>query len=232
MGLDQFGVMVETHRDRVGTGAQRVAHPARRQRVEGLGHLSVLIARHLGIGPARDIVGRGGDRQERRSFFALEVLARQALGAGVAAHPVLVLTPMPRMAVGVLEIEQGLAGEAVVARGGDGPFDPSLVLGPARAGGIDVEAARLGIFEELGREAGAERIGLDDDPLGVVGDQDLEDPAVKRPGGFTGLDGAGHDLAEAGVDEAVARQDGREDPGAEPAAPARCSSTAKRWSVG
>ena len=80
------------------------------------------------------------------------------------------------MMTGVLEIEQGLAGEAVVARGGDRPFDPSLVLGPARAGGIDVEAARLGVFEERGGEAGAERIGSTTITLVLSGIRTLKIP--------------------------------------------------------
>jgi hypothetical protein len=95
---------------------------------------------------------------------------------------------------GVLDLAQGLAGEAIVAHGGHAAFDPRLVARMAWPGGVDVEAAGLGVLEEGAVDARLERIGLIDNRLGVVGDQRLEDAAEERPGRLAGLDGAGGGL--------------------------------------
>jgi hypothetical protein len=108
-----------------------------------------------------------------------------------------------------------LAAKAVVAHVGHTALDAGLVLRPADARRIDDEAAGLRILEEGRDDARLQRIRLEDDDGRVVRDEDAEDAAVKRPRRLARLDGARRGLAHAGVDEAVARDAGREDPRAE-----------------
>jgi hypothetical protein len=119
------------------------------------------------------------------------------------------------------EVGHHLAGEAVVADAGHGPFHAGLVPRVAHAGGVDDEAARLRVFEEGGRQPGLQGIRPLDDRLGVIGDQDAEDPLVERPGGLARLDRRLGGFPEHRVDEPVAGEDGGEDPGAEAPAAAR-----------
>ncbi len=59
-----------------------------------------------------------------------------------------------------------------------------------------------------------------DDGLGVVRQERAEDPAEEDPGCLAGFDRRGRRLAEARVDEAMARADRGEDPGTEAPPPA------------
>jgi hypothetical protein len=72
------------------------------------------------------------------------------------------------------EVSQDLAAEAVLAHAGS--LDAPHIAGPADAGGIDEEAPRLGVLEEGRGEMGFQRVRTVDDRLGVIGDQDAEDP--------------------------------------------------------
>lgn len=97
-------------------------------------------------------------------------------GAAVSPAAVLLKAPRPRMGPRLFEVGQHLASEAVLAHAGHGALDAPFVAGPAHAGGIDDEAARLGVLQEGRVEAGLQRIRVLDDRLGVVRDEGAEDP--------------------------------------------------------
>ena len=67
-----------------------------------------------------------------------------------------------------------------------------------------MKAARLRVLEEGRRDARREGIGVDDDGLGVIGNEDAEDATEKRPRRFARLDRARGRLLEGRIDEAVA----------------------------
>ena len=123
------------------------------------------------------------------------------------------------MGAGGGEIAQDLAPEAVVAYARDAALDARLVTRMAHPGGIDVEASGLGVLAEGRDDPRVERVGGVHDRLGIVRNEDGEDPTEEGPGRLARLDRARRRLAEARVDEAVARVDRGEDPGPE-AAPA------------
>jgi hypothetical protein len=119
------------------------------------------------------------------------------------------------------EIEQHLPGEAIVADGRHGALHAGFVPRLPHAGGVDHEAARLGVLQKGGGEPRLEGIRALDDRLRVVGDQDAEDAMEECPGGLAGLDCGVGGLAPDGVDEPVAGQDRGEDPRSEAPAPAQ-----------
>ncbi len=220
MGLDQHQPVVEADRRQVGARHQSPADPHRRQRVERPRDLSVLITCNLGLAPQRHVVTRGGRGEQVRPFVGLEVLARQAVGGRVATHAVLVLAPVAGMGAGHLQVLEVLASEAVVTHVPHRALGARLVARMAGAGGIDLEAARLGVFEEGAVDVRLEWVGVLNDGLGAVGDQRAEHAPVELPGRLARFDRARRRLSEAGIDEPIARHMGREDPGAQPAASA------------
>jgi len=62
-------------------------------------------------------------------------------------------------------------------------FELKLVARIAHECGIDVSG--VSILEKRGRDAGRERVGLGDDGLGVIGDEDREDTGEKLLRRFT-----------------------------------------------
>jgi hypothetical protein len=118
----------------------------------------VLVGADLRIAPDRDVVQRRRRRQQVRLLVGLEVLARHPLGRRVPAHALLVGAPGEPAATSVAEIEQLLAGEAVVADIAHGALDARLVLGMPRPRRVNVEAARLRVLEEAVDDARLARI--------------------------------------------------------------------------
>lgn len=151
----------------------------------------------------------------------LKVLAGPLQGAAVATEPVLLQAPLPRVGARRGQIREDLAGEAVLTDGGHSALHAGLVPGAPHAGGIDDEAPRLGVLEEGLIEVRLQGIGLLDDRLRVIGDQDPEDAVEEGPRRLARLDRRLRRLPQHRVDEAVAREDRREDPRPEAPAPAR-----------
>ena len=118
---------------------------------------------------------------------------------------------MSRVGARVLERDEDFAGEAIIPDARYGPFDAPLVPGMPDPRRVDVEVPGLRILEKSWRDSRVERVGLLDDGLGVVCNNDLEDAAEKLPGRFTRLDGARGRFVEPGIDEAVAGPHPRED---------------------
>src|SRR5713101_6828971 len=117
----------------------------------------------------------------------------------------------------LLESVQMLAGEAVVAHWLHRALDARVVARAAHPRGVDVEAARLRVLEERGRQARRERVGRLYDALGVVDDQHFEDAAEELPRRLARGDRRARCLLEANVHVAVPRAHRGEDPGAEAA---------------
>ena len=128
MRLDELVVEVETDGRAVSASAQRLATEVEGQRVERLGDLGVLVGGDLRVAEERHVVTLGRRGQQARFFFGLEAFARQALGARVPAHAVLLERPVVGAALGIVEGLQALAAEAGLAGGGHGPFDAPLVF--------------------------------------------------------------------------------------------------------
>ena len=147
------------------------------------------------------VVGAGS---RHRLLLGLKVLERAALRATVPAEPVVVETPVAAPRARVVERGQDFAGKAVVADAGHGAFDAPFVAGMPHARGIDVKVARLRVLEKRRRDARRQRIGLDDDRLGVIRDQDVEDAAEKLPRRLARLDGACRRFLEGRIHKAVA----------------------------
>ena len=116
-----------------------------------------------------------------------------------AAHP----------AVG--EVDEGLSGEEVVLHVVDDAFDSWLVGRGGHPGGVDDEAPRLGVLDEGVVEPRRGVLGLGDDRLHVVGNDDGEHPAEVAPGRLEAPDDLFGGLEERRPDELVAAEAGRED---------------------
>src|SRR5262245_12309986 len=97
---------------------------------------------------------------------------------------------MARVGARVLERDEHFAREAIIADAGYGPFDAPLIAGMPHARRVDMKMARLRVLEKRRRDARGEGIGVDDDRLGVIRNEDFENAAEKLPGRFTRLDGA------------------------------------------
>src|SRR5262249_12820312 len=90
-----------------------------------------------------------------------------------------------------------------------------LSRGGAHARGIDVKAARLGVFEKGRRDPRGQRIGGRDDGAGVIRNQNLEDAAEEGPCRLARLNRTRGRLLEGRIDKPIARADGGGDPRAE-----------------
>ena len=132
-----------------------------------------------------------------------------------------------RPAVG--EVDEGLAGEEVVLDVVHDPFDARLVGRGPHPGGVDDEAPGLGVLEEDVVEPGGGVLGLDDDRLHVVGDDDGEHAAEEAPGRLEAPDHLLGGLGEGGPDELWRLKTGRED---ESVAHARFGHRRRRARVG
>ena len=216
MRLDEPLPVVEPDQLRIGSRGQRVADIPMRQRVERLGHRRQLIAPDLGRRPQRDVIGRGRCWDQHAVLLGLKVLPGPALRPTMPALPILLETPVPRVGARVLDRGEHFARKAVIADARYGALHAGLVSRGAHAGRIDVKLPRLRVLAKCRRDAGAERIGIENDGLRVIGDQDGEDPAKERPRGFARLDRAGGGFLERRVHEAMPRAHGGEDPRAKP----------------
>ena len=117
---------------------------------------------------------------------------------------VLIEAPVASPRAGILDRDEHFACEAVIAHPGDRPLDAPLVTGRSDPCRINMKVACLGVLEERRGDARREGIGVDDDGFGVIGNEDAEDAAEKRPRRFTRLDRARRRLLEGRIDEAVA----------------------------
>lgn len=223
MSLDQHATVVKAYGLRVGSCTKLPAAEGEdemaRQGIQRLGDLGVLIARHFGLGPQRHVIGLARRCDQLRAFDGIEMLARQALRTGMTAQAVFFETPASGMLAGVIDRQQTLAGKAIVAHVTDTSFDARFVLRVAHARDIDLESVRLNVVQKRLDQARAERIGIVDDRLRAVRNQDSEDPAVKLPRCLACRDRFWRALAKTWIDEAVARDDGREDEGPKPTPP-------------
>ena len=201
----------------VGPSAKPAPDQAGGQRVEGAVDLGVVIASDLGLSPQRHIIGCGGWWAQHGFLLGLEVLERPAPGGGMRSDAIIIETPVMGMVASGLEVVETFAGEAVLASRGNGALDACFVASPSNPRGVDVKASGLGVLEEGGIDEGVEGVGLLHNGGGVIRQQHFEDPAVECPSDFARLDGHLSGFAKAGIDEAVAREDGGEDPGAEAA---------------
>jgi len=212
MRLDERVPVVETHQGAIGARAQLLADEARRQRVQCLVHLRVLVARDLRLAPQRHVVRFRRRRQELRLLLGVEVFERHALRARVTAHAVLGEAPVTGVRARLLDVVDVLAAEAVVAHRLHCALDSRLVLRTPHTCRVDDEAALLRVFEKRRVDERRQRVRRLHDRLRVVGDQRLEDAAEELPCSLACLDRALCGLTQARPHETMPRAHRGEDP--------------------
>ena len=111
MDLDQLAPEEDLDQHRVGPHVDVRADQVAWHRIQRLGHLDVVVAMDLGLGIERDVVGRGGRRQQPGGLLEGEQLGRPALGGAVDAHAGLDPAPLLGPALGVVAVDEALAGE-------------------------------------------------------------------------------------------------------------------------
>ena len=162
MDLDQLAPVIDADEARVGPDLHPLVQIARRQRVQGVPELDVMIAMDGGPGPRGPIEGRRRERQQRRLLDRLEHDARHLARGAVHAGARQVPAPDDGAGLHVGDVEEALAAEEVLA----GVRDPALHSGFAgrmdRDGGVDDEAAVLRVLEEDAVEARRVAIGPGD----------------------------------------------------------------------
>jgi hypothetical protein len=216
LGLDEHVVVVEANGGAVSPGAELLADEVGGERVQSFGNLSEVVAADLGLAPEGGVVRLGRSREKYASFFGPEVLEGQSLGGAVPTHPVVLEAPCTSMSSGLLQVVKTFTGKTIVPNGAHGALDPRFVTWSSHACGVNEKPSSLGVFAKGAIEPGTEGVGFVDDRLGVIDDQNAEDPRKKLPSGFTGFDSLFRGLLENGINEAVARTDGGEDESAEP----------------
>ena len=131
--------------------------------------------------------GAGASGKQRRLLDRLEHdaghLARGAVHAGarqISRHQ----TTARRLHVG--DVEEALAAEEVLAGIRDAALHSGFAGRMDGDGGVDDEAAILGVLEEDAVEARRVAIGPGDDGREIVDDEAPHDAAEERPGGSRG----------------------------------------------
>ena len=216
MRLDQEPTGIKADDLRIGAGREPLADVGVRDRVAGLVDDDELIARDLRLAPERNVVRRRRRRQQDRLLLGLKVLEGAALRPTVSAQAIVLEAPVPGEDARIVERREHFAGKAVVTDTGYGPFDPAFVASMAHAGRIDVKMPSLGVLKKRGRDARREGIGVGDDRLGVLRNNDLEAAAETLPSRFARLDGARSRFLEGGIDEAMTGADRGKNPRAKP----------------
>ncbi|HVL68918.1 MAG TPA: hypothetical protein VM364_16805 [Vicinamibacterales bacterium] len=204
MGFDQQASHIEADDLRIDAGGDPLPDVRVRDRVERFVDGRELIAPDFRIAPQRNVVRRDGRRQQHALLLGLKVLERTPLRATVPAEAVIIEAPVASPRAGILDRDEHFARKAVIADAGYGSLDAALVTGRSHACRIDMKVARLGVLEEGRRDPRREGIGVDDDGLGVIGNEDAEGAAEKRPRRFTRVDRARRRFLEGRIDEAVA----------------------------
>jgi len=220
MGLHQHAPVEDLHQLAIGADLDAMADQVPGHRVQGLGHLDVVVAVDLRGGVDGQVVCLGGRREQMRRLLDPEVLSRAQSGGAMRAQPGGGHTPGHGPALGVVAVDEVLAVEERPAHVGNGPLHLRLVLGPAHPGGVDGKPPGGGVVGEGLVDAGLCRIGLVDDAGHVVGDDGSEHPAEESPGLLEASDDRLDGLGEGEPHEAVARQARGEDQGVADPTPA------------
>jgi hypothetical protein len=168
MFTQQLTVLGDLYQAAVGARLDVLADASAGDRVERLGDLDVVVTGHFGVGIDRRVVARDGRGKQIRLLHLQEVLERLALGGAMHACPGLLQAPDPHSAAGRQQVGKILAREARVAAVRHRSFDTRLLSRRADDAGVDSEATCLGVLQEGGVDAGAERVGPVNDGLQVV----------------------------------------------------------------
>src|SRR5262245_5973044 len=139
MRFDQEPAGIEADDVRIGAGREPLADVRVRHRVAGLVDDHELIARDLRLAPQRNVVRGRRPRQQDRLLLGLKVLEGATLRPTVSAQAIVLEAPLPGEDARIVERREHLAGEAVIANAGYGPFDAAFVAGMAHASRIDVK---------------------------------------------------------------------------------------------
>src|SRR5437870_5383952 len=136
------------------------------------------------------------------------MLPRPLLRATVATAPILLATPVGRMAARVVDRREDFAREAIVPDTRYGPFDAPFIPRMPDARCVDLKIPGLRVLEKRRRDPRRERVWIDDDRFGVIRNKDRKHAAEKLPGGFAGLNRPRGRFLERRIHKPVARADG------------------------
>ena len=192
-----------------------------RRRVVGPVEDDMAVRMELGLLPGHRGPGRGRQREKRRALDGLEENDGLLLGGAVAPAPGRLHTPAERVRVGVMDVAERPARQAVALHVVDAPlFDLPLVLGRAGATGGDEEAVVLGQLPVDALHLGIVERGLDDGGLEVVEHHPARHAREPLEGRAVAAAPGGDGLVEDELDVLVAavRQGHHERPGAAQAA--------------
>ncbi len=170
-----------------------------------------MIAVHLRGRVDRHVVELARRRQQPRLLLDGEDLGGLLLGGAMDAHARTLPAPQLSPALGVGEIDEGLAGEERAPHELHLALDPRLVLRRAHSRRVDLEPTGLRVLDEGLVEARLQRIGRVDHRGEVVGDQRAEDTAEEPPCRLTAGDDVRRRLAVREPHEAVPAETRGED---------------------
>ncbi len=139
VGLDQLSAVIDLHQLGVGTDLDLGADVVPGHRIQGLVDLEVVVPVHLGVLEHRHVVV-GRHRQQPCGFLGVEDLQGPGLGGAVDPHPRLLRAPGHGPGLGVLQVQEGLAGEEVPAHVLHDALHPRLVLRGADPGRVGAES--------------------------------------------------------------------------------------------
>lgn len=170
MRLDPGVVMVEADGLGIRAGTHVLTAIAIRHRVDRLRDDGDLIAADFRLAPQRDVVRRRRDGLQRGVFLGLEVLARPSLRATVHPPAIVLATPLERLRARVVQGREDLAGEAIIPDAGHGALHTSFVPRMFHTRRINFQIPGLRILQKRRRDARRQRVRLENDRLGVIGD--------------------------------------------------------------
>ncbi len=215
MGGDEGVVVEELDLAQGGADPEPLADQAMGRRVVGAGEDDVAVGVELGPLPLGQLPGRQGQRPQGRALDLLEDLQRDLLDRAVDAAPGGLDAPAQQVAIAVVDVAEGAAGQGVALDVVDAAlFHLAFVLGRARPTGRDEKAVVLGALAIAALDLGIVERGVDDRGAEIVEHDAARDAAEELEGGAMQAQPRRDRLVEdqLGVLMPTARQRHHEDP--------------------
>ena len=217
MDLDQPATVEDLDQMTVAANMDMLPDQMVRNRVKGPADLDVEVTVDFGLGVQRQLIEALGGRQQAWLLLLLEALPRSTLSGAVNSLPGRLQAPAGHPEPGLFQAGESLPSETTLPAVADAPLYAWLVGWPPHPSRVQDEAARLGILQKGGIEAGRDRVQLDHDRSHAVRDHDPEDAAEEGPGLFETLNHRRQRLFEAEPAEHVAAvASGKDEPPTEP----------------
>jgi hypothetical protein len=184
MGRDQGVVVEELDLAPGGADPEPLAEQAMGRRVVSPIEDDVAVGVELGLLPLGELPGREREREQRRALEAIEHLEGDLLGGAVEAAAGDLEAPAEEMAIAVVEVAEGAAGQGVALDVVDAAlFDFPFVLGRARPTGCDEKAVVLGALAIAALDLGIVQGGVHDRGAEIIEHDPPRHPAEELEGG-------------------------------------------------